>query len=129
MEISGTCKILRIYIGENDRIDGEPMHTAIVKKVKASGLAGATVLRGIEGFGAANHIHMARPLQMSDDLPVVIEIVDKTDRINQIVPIIDAMVGKGLITIDDIQVLAYRHTACAVEGDAPAACELNPEEP
>lgn len=128
MEINGTCRILRIYIGESDRFDGAPLHTAIVRKVKEAGLAGATVLRGIEGFGAANRIHRARALQMSDDLPVVIEIVDKAERIDQIIPIIDAMVAKGLITIENIEVVAYRHTACATEGDAPAACELDPGE-
>ena len=113
MEINGSCKILRIYIGDNDRFEGQPLHTAIVQKAKESGLAGATVLRGIEGFGAANRIHKARPLQMSE-------------RIHKIVPIIDGMVDKGLITLEEIVVIAYRHTACAAGEDAPPACELDP---
>ena len=119
--ISGKCKILRVYTSEGDRYEGAPLHSVIINKVKESGLAGATVFRGVEGFGATNFIHKVRPLGMSDKLPLVIEIVDKAERINTIVPIIDAMVKKGLITIDDTEVMAYRHKDGEVEGDAPAA--------
>ena len=81
MKISGEAKLVRIFIGESDRWHGVPLYEAIVRKVREMGLAGATVIRGVEGFGANSRIHTAKILRLSEDLPVLIEIVDKEDRI------------------------------------------------
>ena len=101
--------MLRIYIGENERLDGGPLYEAIVQKVEEIGGAGITVLRGIQGFGAAKHIHKTRPLQYSDDLPVIIQIIDKEDRIKELIPILEPMVPRGLMTQTALNVVAYRH--------------------
>ena len=89
MKIEGEGKLLRIFIGESDRWHGKPLYQAIVERVREAGLAGATVLRGIEGFGADSRLHTARLLRLSEDLPVVIEIVDAADKIEEILPALD----------------------------------------
>ena len=109
MKIEGEGKLLRIFVGENDRWKGKPLYEAIVTLAKEKGLAGATVLRGIEGFGASSRIHTTRILRLSEDLPVVIEIVDKADRIESILPLLDEMVTEGLITLEKAHIIAYRH--------------------
>jgi hypothetical protein len=109
MKIEGDGKLLRIFIGENDRWKGKPLYEAIVNLAKEKGLAGATVLRGIEGFGASSRIHTTRILRLSEDLPVVIEIVDKAERIDSILPLLDEMVTEGLITLEKAHIIAYRH--------------------
>jgi PII-like signaling protein len=108
MRIEGEGKLLRIFIGESDRWQGKPLYEAIVERVRNEGLAGATVVRGIEGFGAESHLHTSRILRLSEDLPVVIEIVDLQDRIERVIPILDQMVGEGMITIEDVHIIAYR---------------------
>jgi PII-like signaling protein len=108
MRIEGEGKLLRIFIGESDRWHGKPLYEAIVERVRNEGLAGATVIRGIEGFGAESHMHTSRILRLSEDLPVVIEIVDTQDRIERVVPMLDQMVGEGMITIEDVHIIAYR---------------------
>ncbi|NQT86540.1 DUF190 domain-containing protein [bacterium] len=108
MKIEGDGKLLRIYVGESDRWHGRPLHEAIVHKARELGLAGATVLRGLEGFGASSRIHTAKLLRLSDDLPLVIEIVDRPDRIETLLPHLDDMVGEGLVTLENVQVIAYR---------------------
>src|SRR4051812_32709799 len=108
MKIEGEAKRVRIYVGESDQWRGKPLFTAIVERCRQEGLAGATVLRGIEGFGAHSRIHTARILQLSEDLPVVIEIVDRADRIAPFLPALDEMVHEGLVTIEDVHVLKYR---------------------
>lgn len=109
MHIEGECQMLRIYVGENERYEGKPLYEAIVQKVEDVGGAGVTVIRGIESFGAAKHIHKTRPLQYSDDLPVIIQIIDKDERIDKIVKDLQPMVPRGLITKSAVNVVAYRH--------------------
>ena len=106
--LEGDGKLLRIYIGESDTWHGKPLYQAIVERVRELGLAGATVVRGIEGFGAHSHLHTSRILRLSEDLPVVIEMVDTAERIDEVVPLLDEMVSEGLVTIEPVHVLTYR---------------------
>jgi PII-like signaling protein len=108
VKIEGEGKLLRLFIGESDTWHGKPLYQAIVERVRAEGLAGATVIRGIEGFGADSRLHTSRILRLSEDLPVVIEIVDAAERIDRIVPILDDMVGEGLLTLERVQIVSYR---------------------
>ena len=108
MKIEGEGKLLRVFVGESDRWHGKPLYQAIVERVREEGLAGATVLRGIEGFGADSRLHTARILRLSEDLPVVIEIVDSTEQIDRILPLLDEMVGEGMVTLERVEVIAYR---------------------
>ena len=108
MKIEGPGKWMRIYIGESDRWHGKPLYQALVELLRREGLAGATVLRGVEGFGGHSRIHTARVLRLSEDLPLVVEVVDRAERIEAILPQIDAMVSEGLVTIMDVDVLMYR---------------------
>ena len=108
MRISGEGKLLRIFVGESDHHEGKPLYQALVERVRAEGLAGATVLRGIEGFGASSHLHTSRILRLSQDLPIVVEIVDTTEQIDRILPIVDDMVGDGMVTVERVEVLTYR---------------------
>lgn len=100
--------LIRVYIGEADQHHGRPLYHAIVELLRERGLAGATVLRGIEGFGAKAHVHTTRILRLSEDLPVLIEVVDQEDRVRAVLPDLDEMVGDGLITIERVHVIAYR---------------------
>ena len=108
MKIEGPGLLVRIYIGESDQWHGKPLYQAIVEFLRERGIAGATVLRGIEGFGAHAHVHTTRILRLSEDLPVLIEAVDQEDRLRAILPELDAMVADGLITLERIEVMAYR---------------------
>jgi len=108
VKIEGPALLARIYIGESDRWEGRPLHQAIVEKLRTSGVAGATVLRGIEGYGRAARVHTAQILRLSEDLPVLIEVVDREDRLRAVLPEIDAMVDGGLITLEHVEVIAYR---------------------
>lgn len=122
MRLQGTGKRLTIYCGESDRHDHHSLATAIVERARDEGLAGATVFRGIEGFGASSRLHTTRILSLSDDLPIVIQIVDREDRIRAFLPIIDEMLGDGLVTLEDIDVLTYRarHRPALDDEDATA---------
>lgn len=111
MKIEGSGLLARIYIGESDTWHGRPLYEAIVHLLRERGLAGVTVLRGIEGFGAKQHIHTTRILRLSEDLPVLIEVVDAEDRVKSILPELDAMVTGGLITLERVEVIAYRADA------------------
>jgi PII-like signaling protein len=108
VDIVGPAKLLTIYIGEADKWHGRPLSTALIERMRAEGLAGATVTRAVEGFGAASRIHTAHILRLSEDLPLVVEVVDRTDRIDRILPIVDEMVGDGLVTVSDVEVVHYR---------------------
>ncbi len=108
MKLEGEGKLLRIFIGESDRWHAKPLYEAIVLAARASGLAGATVLRGPMGYGASSHIHAARFLRLSADLPMVIEIVDVENKIHEFLPVLDEMVVEGLITLETVHVLRYR---------------------
>jgi PII-like signaling protein len=101
-------RLLRIFIGESDMHDGRPLYQAIVERLRQEGLAGATVLRGIEGFGKSSRLHTAHILRLSEDLPIVIECVDRADRIEAILPSLDAMIGEGLVTMERVDVRVYR---------------------
>jgi PII-like signaling protein len=108
MKLEGTGKLLRIFIGESDTWHGKPLYQAIVERVRKDGLAGATVVRGIEGFGAESHLHTARILRLSEDLPVLIEIVDTEESIRAILPALDEMIADGLVTLETVEVITYR---------------------
>jgi PII-like signaling protein len=108
VRLQGTGKRLTIYCGESDRHGHHSLANAIVERARDEGLAGATVVRGVEGFGASSHLHSSRLLSLSDDLPIVIQIVDLEDRIMAFLPIADEMMDGGLITLEDLLVRAYR---------------------
>jgi PII-like signaling protein len=108
MRIEGEGKLLRIFIGESDKHGRKPLYQAIVEMLREEGMAGATVLRGVEGFGAHSHLHTARILRLSEDLPIVIEVVDSAERIEAVLPKLDEMVGDGLVTLERVEVLTYR---------------------
>jgi len=108
MKLEGEGKLVRVFVGESDRWHGKPLYQAIVERMREAGLAGATVMRGIEGFGATSRLHTTRILQLSTDLPVVIEIVDTDERIDGILPILDEMVGDGLVTLEKVHIITYR---------------------
>jgi PII-like signaling protein len=101
-------RLLRIFIGESDLYDGRPLYQAIVETLRRNGLAGATALRGIEGFGKSSRLHTAHILRLSEDLPIVIECVDSYDRIESILPTLDEMIGDGLVTLERVEVRVYR---------------------
>ena len=105
--LSGPAKRLTIYIGETDQWHHKPLYTEIVHRAHAAGIAGASVFRGIEGFGASNHIHSTRLLSLSVDLPLAIVIVDAAERVADFLPQLDELVGEGLVTIEDVEVLRY----------------------
>ena len=108
VRLEGEGKLVRIFIGDADRWQGKPLYEAIVHRAKEQGLAGATVVRAIEGFGASSHLHTARILRLSEDLPLVIEIVDTQERIDAFLPVLDEMVGDGLVTVERVHVISYR---------------------
>jgi len=110
MKIEGQGQLLRIFVGENDTWDSLPLYEAIVLEARQAGLAGATVLRGFTGFGANSRIHTTKVLRLSEDLPVVVEIVDNEAKIQAILPVIEKMVTEGLITLEKVTVIAYRHS-------------------
>ncbi len=101
-------KLLRIFIGENDRHEGLPLYEWIVRQARENGLAGATVLRGLEGYGAHSRPHKAKILRLSSDLPLVVEIVDTEEKIQSFLPLIDDAVGEGLATVEKVEVHFYR---------------------
>lgn len=108
MKLEGEGQLLRIFVGEADRWHGRSLYEAIVLRAREAGLAGATVLRGLMGFGAKSRIHTAKVLRLSEDLPIVIEIADRADRIEAFLPLLDEMVADGLVTLERVQVIAYR---------------------
>jgi len=108
MKIPEDGWLLRIFIGESDRWDGRPLYEAIVLKARALHMAGATVLRGPMGFGAHSRMHTAKILRLSKDLPIVIEIVDAKEKIDELLPHIDQMVEEGLVTLERVRVIKYR---------------------
>ena len=107
MQIPRDAVLLRIFIGESERSDHKPLYEAIVLKARELQLGGATVLRGPMGFGKSSHLHSAKILRLSEDLPMVIEIVDSQAKIDSFLPVLDRMMGSGLITVEKVQVLQY----------------------
>jgi len=111
MQIPQQALLLRIFIGENDKFGSSPLYEAIVLKARELHLAGATVLRGPMGFGKSSRLHTSKILRLSEDLPLLIEIVDSEDSINRFLPILDQMMTSGLITLEKVQVLQYGEKA------------------
>ena len=107
MQIPHDAVLLRIFIGEDDRFEHQPLYEAIVLKAREQHLAGATVLRGPMGFGHSSRLHTTKILRLSEDLPFVIEIVDSEQQINAFLPVLDGMMGSGLVTMEKVQVLQY----------------------
>ena len=108
MKIPTDGKLLRIFIGEQDKWKGVSLYEAIVILARKEGMAGATVIKGFMGFGCKSHMHTANLLRLSEDLPIVIEIVDSEDKINKFIPQLDSMVKEGLITLEKANVIMYR---------------------
>jgi len=115
MRLPRDGQLLRVFVGESDRWEGLPLYEAIVKEARSHGLAGATVFRGFEGFGAHSRIHTSRILRLSEDLPILVEIVDAEDKIQSFLPVLDTMVREGLVTVEKATVIFYR------AGDSPKA--------
>lgn len=113
MQVPTDAVLLRVFIGENDKHQGKPLYEAIVMAARRGALAGATVLRGPMGFGHSSHLHTAKILRLSTDLPLVIEIVDSEEKINAFLPSLDAMMGSGLVTLEKVKVLRYGNGASA----------------
>jgi PII-like signaling protein len=109
MKLPTDAVLLRIFLGESDRWQHQPLYEAIVLKAREQHLAGATVLRGPMGFGAASLIHTAKILRLSMDLPMVIEIVDTEEKVNSFLPALDEMMGSGLVTLEKVKVIQHRH--------------------
>ncbi|MBW3578656.1 MAG: DUF190 domain-containing protein [Actinobacteria bacterium] len=101
-------KLLRIFVGEDDEHDGRPLYHAIVELLRREGLAGATVVRGIMGFGRSSIVHTAKVLRLSEDLPIVIECVDRAGNIERVLPALDDLIDEGLVTIEHAEVRIYR---------------------
>ncbi|MBI5493088.1 MAG: DUF190 domain-containing protein [Deltaproteobacteria bacterium] len=109
MKLPSESELLRVFIGESDKRGGRPLYQVIVEEARRRGMAGATVLRGTLGFGVHSRIHTSKVLRLSEDLPMVIEIVDTPERIEAFLPDLDKLVEEGMITIEKVRVLAYRH--------------------
>jgi PII-like signaling protein len=109
MEIEGPGKEVRVYIGESDRWHGRPLFQALLERLRREGFAGATVLRGMAGFGKASRIHTAHIVRLSEDLPILISIVDTSERVEQLMPILREMVQEGLVTVVDVEIHLYKH--------------------
>jgi len=107
MQIPQDAVLLRIFLGENDRSGHAPLYEAIVLKARELHLGGATVLRGPMGFGHSSRLHTAKILRLSEDLPIIIEIVDSEEKVNEFLPVLDSMMGSGLITLEKVKVLRY----------------------
>ena len=110
---TGERTLMRIFIGESDRCErgeyhGKPLHDALVRMLRARGCAGATVLRGLAGFGASARVHTARVLELSLDLPIVVEVVETEEKIQELLPELDAMIGGGLVPLERVRVILYR---------------------
>jgi uncharacterized protein len=104
----GERTLMRIHIGESDRWHGKPLYEAVVELLRREKLSGATVLRGVGGFGSSSVYHTDKVLRLSQDLPVVIEVVEVTERIEQLLPQLDQMIGGGLVTLEKVRVILYR---------------------
>lgn len=111
MKLEGTGKLLRVFIGESDRHGAQPLYAAIVEAARHRGLAGATVFKGVEGFGAHSVVHAARVFDLSTDLPILIELADSEEKIRDFIPVLDEMIADGFITMESIEVIRYKSGA------------------
>ncbi len=110
-KLEGAAKMVRIYIGEDDRWEGEPLYEAIVKKLRMMDIAGATVYRGLMGYGGSQRVHRSGWLGLSHDLPIMITVVDTAEKIRAILPVLDEMVAEGLVVLSDVEIIKYTHVA------------------
>lgn len=108
MKLSGEATLLRVFIGESDHCDRLPLYEHIVRKARQLGLAGATVTRGLMGFGANSRVHTAKLLRLSEDLPIIVELVDSEAKLQPLLQYLDEVVHEGLITMEKVQVIKYR---------------------
>jgi PII-like signaling protein len=113
MKLEGHARRLTIFIGEEDRYDHKPLATEIVHRAQQAGLAGATVVRGVEGFGASHHMHTTRILSLSNDLPIIVLIVDEPERIDGFMAQLDELITEGLVIVDDVEVIKYAGRAAS----------------
>ncbi|MDD4924561.1 MAG: DUF190 domain-containing protein [Dehalococcoidales bacterium] len=111
-KLEGEQLMVRIFIGESDKVDGKPLYQALVEKLRQEQISGATVLRGILGYGARSIIHTANILQLSHDLPVIVEVVDTQENIDRVLPHIESIIGDGMITMEKVRVLHYGTKDC-----------------
>jgi len=109
MKLEGKAKMLRIHFGEDDKWHGEPLYKAIVQKCRELDIAGATVYRGIEGYGASTMIRRSHLFSVSRDAPIMVSVVDSEEKIRQLIPVLDGMVGEGLIAVSNVEVIKYVH--------------------
>jgi len=109
MKLEGKAKMLRIHFGEDDKWHGEPLYKAIVQKCRELDIAGATVYRGIEGYGASTMIRRSHLLSVSRDAPIMVSVVDSEEKIRRLIPVLDGMVGEGLIAMSNVEVIKYVH--------------------
>lgn len=109
MKLAGTAKMLRIYFGEDDKWEGQPLYRAIVEKCRELDIAGATVLRGVAGYGASTLIHRPHVFSLSHDAPVMVNVIDSEEKIQKLIPFLDQVVGDGLIAISEVEVIKYVH--------------------
>jgi uncharacterized protein len=119
MRLSESGQLVRVFIGESDSWHGQPLYRAIVLKARELGLAGATVLKGPMGFGANSLLHTTKLLELSTDLPIVVEIVDSAEKLQTLLPFLDEAVTEGLITIEEVRILKYRHNESKTQPQAP----------
>jgi PII-like signaling protein len=117
MSLVGPALRLTVVVGESDHVHGKPLYTEIVHRAHAAGMAGATVLRGIEGYGRSNHIHTTRILSLSEDLPVCVVVVDTEEKVRAFVDQLDGLVTEGVIVVDQVEVVKY----AGRDGGAPGA--------
>ena len=110
MKLPFEACMLRVFVGESDKSDGKPLYEVIVREARRRGMAGATVLRGFLGFGANSRIHTSKVLRLSEDLPLVVEIIDSEEAVDAFMPYLDTVMEEGLITREKVQVVAYRHS-------------------
>jgi len=108
MKLPEEAELLRIFIGESDKHDGKPLYEAIVEEARRLCLGGATVFRGVMGYGAHSRVHTSKVLRLSEDLPIIIEIVDSPEKIEDFLPVLDEMMNEGLVTVERAKVLVYR---------------------
>lgn len=113
MKLAGQAKMLRIYFGEDDKWEGRPLYRAIVEKCRELDIAGATVLRGVAGYGASTLIHQAHVFSLSHDAPVMVNVIDSEEKIQKLIPFLDQVVGDGLIAISEVEVIKYVHQSGA----------------
>jgi PII-like signaling protein len=109
MRLEGRAKMIRVHIGENDKWEGNPLYRAIVEKCREMDMAGATVFRGVEGYGASTLIHRRHLLAFSSDAPLMVSVVDTAEKIAQFLPVLDRMVSGGLVAMSDVEVIRYTH--------------------